>query len=103
MSAHRLEIAYADHRDNRMIIVGGAVFDNISEQDCEFDRIPEVEDGDFIIDYYDADGTITKDKRVSSATVEAVMGETLAVLIERGRRNEDAFTEALLQGRSSRA
>lgn len=95
MSEHRLEIAYADHRDNRMIIIGGAAFDDLAEQDREFDKLPAVPDSDFIIDYYDAEGSITKDKCVSQATVEAVMGEPLGALIERGRQNEDALSAAL--------
>lgn len=101
MSEHRLEIAYADHRDNRIIIIGGAVFDDLAEQDREFDRLPSVPDSDFIIDYYDADGSIIKDKYVSDTTVEIVMGEPLADLIEKGRMNEDQMTQQLRDRRAN--
>lgn len=88
----RLEIAFADHRDNRMIILGGAAWDTLAEQERHFDALPAVEVSDFIVDFYDDDGSIDRDKCVSQATVETALGAPIAELIERGRRREDALS-----------
>lgn len=85
----RLEIAYADRRDDRMIIIGAAAWETMEEQERRFDELPAVEDSDFVVDFYDDEGLITKDKFVSRETVETVMGQPLTELIEEGRRRED--------------
>lgn len=92
MSDARIEIAYADRRDDRMIIIGAAAWETIAEQEFRFAELPDVEDSDFVIDFYDEDGLIAKDKCVSAETVETVMGEPLADLIEAGRRREDELS-----------
>lgn len=98
---HHLEIAYADRRDNRMVILGGGEFDTLAEQDHAFDELPELTKSDFIVDYYDAEGMIAKDKCVSQATVEAVLGRPIAELIEDGRRREDELSAQIRDGRAA--
>lgn len=88
----RLEIAYADHRDNRMIIVGGAAWETMAEQEQRFAEMPEVKDSDFIVDFYDEEGTIIKDKYVSAETVATVLGTSVEEAIEEGRRRENELT-----------
>lgn len=88
----RLEIAYADHRDNRMIIVGGAAWETMAEQEQRFAEMPEVKDSDFIVDFYDEEGTIIKDKYVSAETVTTVLGTSVEEAIEEGRRRENELT-----------
>ena len=92
---HRLEIAYADHRDNRMIIIGAAAWPTLAEQEQHFAVIPAVEDSDFIVDFYDAEGCITKDKCIAGDIAAFLMGAPLATLIRRGRRLENALTKRL--------
>jgi hypothetical protein len=94
-SLARIEIAYADHRDNRMIIVGGAAWLTMAEQERQFAQLPEEAGSDFIADFHDADGCITKDKCVPAWAVERVMGKPIAELIEAGRRREDELTAEL--------
>jgi hypothetical protein len=89
MTDARIEIAYADHRDNRMIIVGAAAWETMEEQEQRFAELPESPDSDLIADFYDEDGTISKDKGVSAETVETVMGRPIEDLIEEGRRREN--------------
>jgi hypothetical protein len=85
----RIEIAFADRRDNRMIIVGAAAWETMAEQELRFAELPELPDSDFIADFYDEDGLITKDKGVSAQTVATVMGRPIEDLIEEGRRREN--------------
>lgn len=94
-SAARIEIAYADHRDNRMIIVGAAAWETMAEQEAHFAALPEIEDSDFIADFYDEEGSITKDKYVSAETVAFVMGQPIEELIEAGRAREDELSRQL--------
>jgi hypothetical protein len=95
----RIEIAYADHRDDRMIIVGAAAWPTMAEQEHRFAELPEVEDSDFIADFYDEEGTITKDKYISAETVETVLACPLAECIEDGRRRENDLT-AMMRART---
>jgi hypothetical protein len=85
MSGARLEIAYTDHRDDRMIIVGAAAWETMAEQEVRFAELLGVEDSDFIVDFYGEDGLIEKDKCVSAETVSAVMGEPIEALSEIAR------------------
>ena len=89
----RIEIAYADRRDNRIIIVGGAAWETMAEQERRFAELPSEPDSDFIADFYDAEGFIAKDKAISAETVETVLGRPIAELIENGRRREDELFE----------
>jgi len=102
-----MDIAYADHRDDRMIILGRYEFPTIEYQDQQFDALSSLPDSDFIVDYYDADGNLTKDKCVSEETVEFVTGHPVAEMIRRGRIREAAlsrsFRNALAKLRRDRA
>lgn len=95
MTHNRMDIAYADHRDDRMIILGRYGWPTLADQDRAFDELPAVEDSDFIIDYYDEGGCLTKDKYVSQEVVEEITGRPIAEMIRRGRIREAALSRSL--------
>jgi len=84
-----------DEHNNEFVELGGAGFNSNEEWEREWEKLPAASSNDhtaFIADKEDAHGGIITDKPVTAETIEALIGEPIQQLIDKGRaRNAEAL------------
>ncbi|MEK8034203.1 hypothetical protein AACH06_25535 [Ideonella sp. DXS29W] len=92
----KLRVTFCDSENNGFVTLGGAGFDTASEWEQQWDTIPAADlgyddPGKLILDKIDQRGDLVEERPITRAIAEALLGEPLETLIERGRAST-AFT-----------
>jgi hypothetical protein len=89
---YALSITFADYKNNGFVELGGAAWNTRKEQLAEWDKIPAATgDTCFVLDKIGRNGFDIEDtKPILAGTAEALLGERIETLIERGRQREAA-------------
>ena len=92
MAMYGLRITFADEKHNAFVELGGAAWATRKEQLAQWSRIPAAARRStvFLLDKIGRNGIDIEDtKTILAETVEALLGEPITVLIDRGRRKAD--------------
>lgn len=88
---YEIRLTFVDDLKEGFTKIGAAAWLTKDEQAHHWASIPVLasgDDSDFIAELIDDDGwTIAEEKRVSAENCEALMGESIQLLIEAGRKN----------------
>ena len=89
---YALHITFVDHKNNRFVDLGGAAWNTRKEQLAEWDKLPAASEKTcFLVDKIGRNGFDIEDaKPILAETAQALLGERIETLIERGRQREDA-------------
>jgi hypothetical protein len=96
--SYALTITFVDRKNNGFVRLGAAAWRTRKEQLAQWDAIPAAASKTcFLLDKWDRRHSIEADKYITAETVEMLLDEPIAALIERGRSNTCFTLGQLLQ------
>jgi hypothetical protein len=97
--SYALTITFVDRKNEGFVQLGAAAWKTRKEQLAQWNAVPAATSKTcFLLDKWDRHDCIEDDKYITAETVEMLLDEPIATLIERGRNNT-CFTLAELKAR----